>query len=60
MMIWDFQSLNSIIISEESEDFASLIGSNKEPDNILVGQYEDFEISWTEDARYSVMIHVFL
>ena len=42
-------NLNSIIISEESEDYACLIGSNKEPDNILVGQYEDYEISWTEN-----------
>jgi len=42
-------NLNSVIISEESEDYASLIGSNKEPDNVLIGQNEDFNISWTED-----------
>ncbi len=42
-------NLNSIIVSEESEDYACLMGSNKEPENLLVGQYEDFKISWTEN-----------
>jgi len=41
-------NLNSVIITDESEDYAALIGSNKEPDNVIIGQYEDFEISWDE------------
>jgi glycogen debranching enzyme len=37
--------LNAVLISEESGDFTSLVGTNKEPQFVLAGQYEDYNIT---------------
>jgi glycogen debranching enzyme len=39
--------LKAIVISEGSGDFTSLVGTNKEPQFVLAGQYEDYNITWT-------------
>ncbi|OQX73240.1 MAG: hypothetical protein B6D61_12730, partial [Bacteroidetes bacterium 4484_249] len=39
-------NLNGMLISNESGDFSSLIGSDKEPAFQIVGQFDNFPVTW--------------
>lgn len=41
--------LNSIIITDETQDISFMIGSNKEPDYVVTGQFGDFDIHLISD-----------
>jgi glycogen debranching enzyme len=43
-------ALNSMIITEESNDFMVMVGSDREPTYTSIGQFNDFHISFKETA----------
>ncbi|MBL7103825.1 MAG: hypothetical protein ISS18_05795 [Bacteroidales bacterium] len=44
-------ALNGMLITDESRDFSCFIGANKEPEYQVVGQYDDFPITWYEGTN---------
>jgi glycogen debranching enzyme len=45
--------LNALVINEGSGDFTSLVGTNKEPQFVLAGQYEDYNFMWEKGNKES-------